>query len=666
MGTRIRRDYFAETTQALVLLLLIKVVTLLDVCRISYSYTDITANCSGGALRHVPFQLQHNIKVLDLRNNNLKVLYENAFAKYDLLTILYLQNNSMTLLKNNTFAKLKDLKTLDLSNNKLTSAPTSAIRDLSSLLSLNLRGNRITRLENEAFANLASLKYLYLDGNYIEYIAPRAFYGLNFLQELYLQSNALTTLTAESFRPLTFRFKVLQLHDNRWTCDCHIGWLNSYLKNESREGLLQWKGSDFEPKCHGPSLVKGKLFSELNESQYLCEIRLYSSKDRKTVSYGKSVNLSCRYYSNPFVPPIWLKDSHVIKPDDQKYVMAYDKKSKTETLSVLQINDFSGVDTGNYQCYLRNDRGKRIVDYELMLLGEDPAMATYAVSEARENANPPNMRTIKIVLSVVGGILFLIVLTSLIIFAVVRCKRKRRKTLEERSITFKEHLKNNILNQNGGIMDSKTDIKSVGKETVEPNENDPLYDQVDRHRTEANNTYVSFKSEFTDQEEINPLYSTSNSKAKDSDESNCESTSPLLENFSPILSDSYDPLYESSVASSYYPSTRIKCNTLNSRYLPSDSSYDTYLSYTPYSTLSHTGQYSLPPHGIIPGAMPSKRSASATYLGPVPPKKPPRMFHSRDSMSLNSHGSESEGEHKLKLSLPRPKPGTVDQYGTAV
>lgn len=91
------------------------------------------------------------------------------------------------------------------------------------------------------------------------------------------------------------------------------------------------------------------------------------------------------------------------------------------------------------------------------------------------------------------------------------------------------------------------------------------------------------------------------------------------------------------------------------------------MSYTPYSTLSHTGPYSLPPHGHIVGALPSKRtSVSAGYLNSIPPKKPPRLFHSRDNMSLTSQNSQTSdlGEQQFKLSLP--KPGTVDSYGTAV
>ncbi|XP_062620786.1 leucine-rich repeat-containing protein 24-like [Saccostrea cucullata] len=637
-------------------------------CEVTYG-ADMMANCSARGLKFIPYDLQHNIASLDLQHNNLGIIEENAFVKYDQLYSLNLENNSITEVKDNAFQLLRRLKYLNLSRNKLKTVPSGAFSDLPSLHLLNLRGNMISSINDNAFVKLHSLKELNLDGNYIENIAPDAFKGLNFLQVMDLQNNALRTLTEGVVQHLTHRMKAWRLYNNPWYCDCKIGWLYSYLTTSKKEFNLSWKFNQGEPKCQGPPLVKEKFFSQLNQSYFVCQIVMYSSGHQKNTKLGENVNLFCKYFSKPFIQPLWFKNEEQIEPIEGRVsILTTGKETYTSTLS---IKDFQYSDIGDYKCHLENARGSKVISYSLLIPGVDPenlpttteisSLQPLAISESQSSDHGLDKKTIIIIASVVSGFIFACIIVGLLIFVCVRVKRSKRLRKEERSLTFKEHLKTTILNEST-IRESKSDLKLETTLEEIPIEKEPLQTEEVEEQNGIN-TYVSFKAGYNENED--QFYSSTNTnRTKESDSSNCESTSPLLENFSPIRSDSYDPLFESTPHSFY---NMPKASTLNSRYLNSDSSYDTYLSYTPCSTLSHTGPYSLPPHGHIAGTLPSKRtSVSAGYLNSLPPKKPPRLFHSRDNMSLTSQNSQTSdyGEQKLKLSLPRP--GTVDSYGTAV
>ena len=634
--------------------------------------------------------------MLDLHSNKLAVLEANSFAKYTALRELYLQNNSIKTIKSNAFLQLQQLRVLDLSVNQLTTVPSTTFDGMSSLRLLNLRGNRITHIPNGAFLDLVNLRSLYLDGNYIEVIEPEAFQNLDYLEFIDLTNNNMRSMDRSVVQYFTHRLRTFKLYNNPWDCNCNIRWLEDYLLDSLPNGnftpgdpYIQWRFLEGEPICSNPPDLRDKPFYEMATEDFVCEIKMYSSGYKIVTEVGSEAKLYCKYVANPFVAPSWTKNSEIIPENSPRYII--DTKVNGMVISVLTIQHFERKDIAEYSCQVANARGPKSISYTVTLDGIDPAAYTLPVSESGKSTQ--NTHTVTIVLSVIGGFLFLLVTMGFIIYTSMKCRRKRKKLSQQRSMKFKEHMKQNVLNQSDLTECKECDKPDISLQT-EQDEHDPLYDPVSHNQTEQNGTYVSFKSDLVDPEEMQQLYTSvnrgpSNNKGNISDGSQCESTSPLLENCNsimcnssgshdllyegrnignctPIMCDSHDLLYETSNASSIYtPAFMPKAHTLNSRYLPSISSYDTYLEYTPYSTLSHCcspNRTSTPPP---PGKFHSK-SASTGYIGPVPPKKPPRVFHSGDSMSMSqtsSSGSSETGGH-LKLSLP--KPGTVDEYGTAV
>ncbi|XP_060083700.1 leucine-rich repeat-containing protein 24-like [Ylistrum balloti] len=663
-----------------VIAVLVPCVNLMHIrCTEVYDIQDgyYSANCSGRALQHIPFDLHHNIKVLDLQNNELIELVSNSFAKYDSLTELYLQNNSIRVIKKNAFSLLGQLQILDLSSNQLTTVPTASFDGLPSLRKLSLRGNRINRIQPEAFSPLVNLRNLLLDGNYLQTIADNAFKNMDYLENLELQHNNLEFINENVVQYFTHRFTSFKLYNNPWVCDCKIRWLEDYLlhqsTNQSEDNILQWIFPEGQPVCQGPAELQARDFSSLTERDFVCQISMYTSGQDVISEVGGQTKMYCKYMANPHVDPVWTLNGDVLNPaETEKYVIV--TEGSTIVTSILTINDFQKYNIGEYKCSVENARGPVAISFMVTLDGVDPIAYTLPVSELT-NQSPENSHTVTIALSVIGGFIFLLLASGFIIFAIVRCRRQQRKKSEQRSKRFKEHLKTNVLNHSE-IMECKdyekpdisvaTELQERGPFDREPiYDPHPLYDQVpvaSNLDQSENNTYVSFKSEYVEPDEMTQLYTTVN-RTKGSDGSQCESTSPLLDNCSPIMCDSHDLLYETSTGSSIYtPAFFPKSHTLNSRYLPSMSSYDTYLSYTPYSTMSHSSQQPTSTPPLNPSVR--SKSASASNIGPVmPPKKPPRVFNSRDSMCL-SNTSSSGSDTIPKLSLP--KPGTVDEFGTAV
>lgn len=102
---------------------------------------------------------------LDLQGNKLEV-FPCAISQIRTLKKLDLANNNISKMEDDAFAKLGNLVELDLSFNNLTYLPSS-IRNLTKLKKLNLSGNNISFLPNE-LGDLTSLETLDLSGNPLE------------------------------------------------------------------------------------------------------------------------------------------------------------------------------------------------------------------------------------------------------------------------------------------------------------------------------------------------------------------------------------------------------------------------------------------------------------------------------------------------------------------
>ncbi|CAF5076951.1 unnamed protein product, partial [Rotaria magnacalcarata] len=120
---------------------------------------------------------------------------------------LYLDANDITEIPSELTNRLVYLIRIDLSYNKLRSIPANIFSNLTRLETLILSYNKIRCLESTSFNDLKNLRILSLHGNEISTIPDGSFNDLTSLSHVALGGNPLY-------------------------CDCHLGWLSSWIKTD--------------------------------------------------------------------------------------------------------------------------------------------------------------------------------------------------------------------------------------------------------------------------------------------------------------------------------------------------------------------------------------------------------------------------------------------------
>lgn len=165
--------------------------------------------------------------------------------------------------------KLSNLIELDLTNNSLTAVPSRSFTECASLRRLSLAGNRLREIPSGAFLALARLNVLDLSANVIAHLETDAFRGLRSLQTLKLDRNQLQTIvTADAFiQFLPVKLASLELHDNKWHCDCRLKPLREWIVANNIPLTVK-------PTCSTPARLQGEHF---NDSINISSIMLQAS-----------------------------------------------------------------------------------------------------------------------------------------------------------------------------------------------------------------------------------------------------------------------------------------------------------------------------------------------------------------------------------------------------
>ncbi|KAM9337151.1 uncharacterized protein ABDE67_018456 [Symphorus nematophorus] len=152
---------------------------------------------------------------LQLRRNKFHFVHSGLFNLCVNVTELDLGDNKINNIQDNAFRSMQGLRILTLSRNKLSSVP-AATRNLSTLQELDLSGNTITKLGCQDFANLPKLRKLYLYLNSISALQDCVFKDLVNLQILKLQNTQLSKLNGAFKKPLP-KLIQLRLNENKLT-----------------------------------------------------------------------------------------------------------------------------------------------------------------------------------------------------------------------------------------------------------------------------------------------------------------------------------------------------------------------------------------------------------------------------------------------------------------
>ncbi|NXR72647.1 LRTM1 protein, partial [Pycnonotus jocosus] len=187
-----------------------------------------SADCKNRGFTEIPARLPPEIQILQLQNNRIWRINQNAFTATPLLKIL------------------------DLSNNSISSVAPGAFQKLRYLQVLNLTRNLIHYIENKTFSFLPHLKELDLSSNSIIRLPETFGNSTGNITLLSVKHNKLQKMERILLESLP-NLKVVLFKDNPWQCNCNIFglklWLESFLyRGGISDGII----------CSAPGIRKGK------------------------------------------------------------------------------------------------------------------------------------------------------------------------------------------------------------------------------------------------------------------------------------------------------------------------------------------------------------------------------------------------------------------------
>ncbi|XP_067671585.1 uncharacterized protein [Haliotis asinina] len=281
-------------------------------------YDKVYLDLSENGITDLPFQVFNDtifqrVISLNLSKNNLTRISEGLFNQFRCLRILNLADNQLKMISNDAFIELVSLVELILRNNDLTNLTSGILgssKEYSNLRRFDASRNRISFVGNNVFhKDLVFLKEVDLSYNnlktfepwpYIpvisDYFKERMFFSLRFNHISCFSNTMGWTMTQEPnvivnlahnrlryFRkhhfsqyfagriPTIFELDVMRLivRDNPWFCDCGFYYL---LKEITNTFYYHMAGSFMT--CDDPSEFKGYNFSYFfdHPDQLICNI----------------------------------------------------------------------------------------------------------------------------------------------------------------------------------------------------------------------------------------------------------------------------------------------------------------------------------------------------------------------------------------------------------
>ncbi|XP_035474786.2 toll-like receptor 13 isoform X1 [Scophthalmus maximus] len=207
---------------------------------------------------------------LQVRRNKLSYVSSDLFKLCFDVTEMDLAENKIKNIPDNAFRSLQSLRILSLSRNRLSSVP-AATRKLPSLTELDLSFNNITKLGCDDFANQTKLRRLNLYGNSISALQECLFKDLIQLQVLKLQNNRISNLNS-AFQNYLPNLRQLLLNGNELTEIIHGEF--SGLKSLQNLSLLGNKIKTLEEGCF---IGLTNLTDILLQNNHITEIEINKS-----------------------------------------------------------------------------------------------------------------------------------------------------------------------------------------------------------------------------------------------------------------------------------------------------------------------------------------------------------------------------------------------------
>uniref|UniRef100_G3PN82 Leucine rich repeat containing 24 n=1 Tax=Gasterosteus aculeatus TaxID=69293 RepID=G3PN82_GASAC len=300
-----------------------------------------------------------------LQDNGVVQIRHQDLTRLGSLHYLYLQNNSISAVEPGAFLSQGQLLELALNGNLIHLVTADMFRGLEHLRILYLAGNQITRVQDHTFSHLQRLQELHLQENSIELLTEHALSGLSSLALLDLSRNHLRTLGASSLTPLV-SLQVLRVTENPWRCDCALGWLRTWIKEDGQRLLSS--AEQRRLMCSEPPRLSHLSLVEVAPNSLVCippVVQLEPS--HLTVRLGESLRVSCQASGYPQPQVTWKKASHgKAQLSPRGLVQELGPNAAEDTGSgMLFLSNVTVAHAGRYECEAWNPGGVARVTFHL-------------------------------------------------------------------------------------------------------------------------------------------------------------------------------------------------------------------------------------------------------------------------------------------------------------
>ncbi|RVE44991.1 hypothetical protein evm_010355 [Chilo suppressalis] len=323
-------------------------------CDCRWQSGNKAAICSNSSLKIIPANLSSDIQILDLSNNNLQQLHQEAFKKVGLSNLkkLFLKECNIELVHKSAFITLAIMIELDLSKNRIRHLHADTFKGTEKLRLINLSNNFIDKLEDGTFRNLKYLQKVEVSNNRIVRIGTKAFQNLPQLKILRFDGNNLNHMKPETLMGLR-NLSGLDLHNNPWRCDCNL--------QTFRDWVISHNLYTPPTSCAEPTTIRDKLWNELDSSNFACRPTILEPLPDATVkSYEENVTLSCKVVGNPTPEVVWRFNGKTIEPrafGEIRYVITENTVDLIRWVNLTILHARYG-DRGNYTCISENPGGR--------------------------------------------------------------------------------------------------------------------------------------------------------------------------------------------------------------------------------------------------------------------------------------------------------------------
>ncbi|XP_046970645.1 uncharacterized protein LOC124537788 [Vanessa cardui] len=324
-------------------------------CKCVWASGNKQADCSHSNFHDIPKTLSTEIQILDLTNNELYEITRHAFEDVRLINLkkLILKECKLITIHKNGLSGLAIMIELDLSKNDLKTLHAETFKETSKIRWILLNDNQIEKLENGLFNNLPFLQKVDLSNNHLVQIGVKTFMNVPKLNILRLDGNKLEHLKIDTLSALT-SLSNLDVHDNPWKCDCYL--------QPFRNWVISKNFYTSPISCSEPAKVNGKLWKELDSSDFACRPSIIYPSTKTTLrSSDTNVTLSCQVDGNPLPEVNWVLNAQIIDgtyryQGEIKYFVTQSNSENSKWVN-LTIFDAGSSDNGEYLCVAKNAGG---------------------------------------------------------------------------------------------------------------------------------------------------------------------------------------------------------------------------------------------------------------------------------------------------------------------